>query len=1429
MTQKRNTFSKKNSFGRSVFPEGFLFGTASSAYQYEGAINEAPRGESVWDTFVRKYPERNCYSNADQAVEFYSHYKEDIQRMKDINMDAFRFSISWPRILPLGKKSKGVNQEGINFYNDLIDELLANGITPLATLFHWDTPQALEDEYNGFLSEQAVDDFKDFAALCFEEFGDRVKLWVTLNEPWVYSIGGYDTGRKAPGRASKYMNEAAVAGQSGLEVYTVSHNLLLAHADAVEVFRNNPKCKDGKIGIAHCPVWFEPYDSNCPDDKEACERAMEFMFGWHMDPTVYGDYPEVMKKSIGKRLPSFTTSQSKKLRGSFDFVGVNYYSAFYVKSIPEVDHNTPNWRSDARIEWRNNCEWNAGYGVRYGLFYVDYNNGLKRFPKMSAMWFKEFLKREEEIEESEKEEYLLKSAMKKKRFLLATEKIKDGSNGSIADDSYNLYKEDVDLLHQIGFDAYRFSISWSRILPRGDLKGGINQAGIDYYNNLINLLLSKGVKPFVTIFHWDLPEALEHAYGGFLGSEIVNDFRDYAELCFQKFGDRVKHWTTLNEPFTVVHEGYTTGEKAPGRCSSFTNPKCFGGDGATEPYIVGHNFLLAHGAAVKIYREKYQAIQKGKIGIALNTVWHYPYSDSHADKLAAARATAFTFDYFLEPIVYGRYPADMVNYVKGGRLPTFTPEESSMLKGSYDFVGVNYYSSFYVKDVPCATENITMNTDSCVSIVGERNGVPIGPAAGSDWLLIYPEGIRDLLLHAKLKFNDPALYVTENGVDEASIGEIFLNDDLRIDYYAHHLKMVSDAILMGVNVKGYFAWSLMDNFEWSEGYTVRFGLVFVNFEDGRKRYLKKSAKWFMRLLKREYNGTRQKVAVRSSRPRLRRNDFPEDFIFGSATSAYQCEGAAHEDGRGPSIWDTYSEEFPEKIMDGSNGSVADDSYYLYKEDVNLLHQIGFNAYRFSISWSRILPRGNLKGGINQAGINYYNNLINQLLLKGVKPYVTIFHWDLPEALEVAYGGFLGAEIVNDFRDYAELCFQKFGDRVKHWMTLNEPFTVVKQGYLTGEKAPGRCSSFTNPNCLGGDGATEPYIVGHNFLLAHGAAVKVYREKYQLNILVNKGTNVRHENNYKHPGGKLKDGVNKEGVQFYKDLIDELLANDIQPSMTLYHWDHPQSLEDEYGGFLSPKIVEDFRDFAKVCFEEFGDKVKMWTTINEPYIMTIAGYDQGNKAAGRCSKWVSEKCHAGDSSTEPYIVSHNVLLAHAAAVDEFRKCKKTSADGQIGIVLSPRWFEPYHSDSTDDKEAAERALAFEFGWHLDPVIHGDYPEIVKKYAGKKLPSFTLEQSNMLKNSSDFVGINYYTARFASHLPHIDPAKPRFKTDHYVEWKLTNHSGHIIGPGVGSVGYSRLDAVYELRNGVCASLVRFSPFHVDLHNITEAVGKPGSPGR
>ncbi|CAJ1952333.1 unnamed protein product [Sphenostylis stenocarpa] len=230
---------------------------------------------------------------------------------------------------------------------------------------------------------------------------------------------------------------------------------------------------------------------------------------------------------------------------------------------------------------------------------------------------------------------------------------------------------------------------------------------------------------------------------------------------------------------------------------------------------------------------------------------------------------------------------------------------------------------------------------------------------------------------------------------------------------------------------------------------------------------------------------------------LNRSSFPQDFIFGTASSSYQYEGAAYVGGRGPSIWDTYTHDYSDKIKDRSNGDVAIDEYHRYKEDVEIMKDMNLDAYRFSISWSRILPKGKVKGGVNKEGINYYNNLINELLAKGLQPFVTIFHWDLPQSLEDEYGGFLSPNIVKDFQDYAELCFKEFGDRVKYWLTLNEPWTFSKHGYAEGATAPGRCSPWQNLNCTGGDSATEPYIVAHNQLLAHAAAVNIYRTKYQV--------------------------------------------------------------------------------------------------------------------------------------------------------------------------------------------------------------------------------------------------------------------------------------------------------------------------------------------
>ncbi|KAK1683796.1 hypothetical protein QYE76_044644 [Lolium multiflorum] len=434
------------------------------------------------------------------------------------------------------------------------------------------------------------------------------------------------------------------------------------------------------------------------------------------------------------------------------------------------------------------------------------------------------------------------------------DKIADKSNGDVADDSYHLYKEDVRLMMDMGMDAYRFSISWTRILPRGTLKGGVNREGVKYYNNLIDELLSGGVQPFVTLFHWDSPQTLEDKYGGFLNPSIINDYKDYAEVCFREFGDRVKHWITFNEPTQFCVGGYASGTSAPGRCSPWEKGKCSAGDSGREPYTAGHHLLLAHAAVVRLYKEKYQVVQKGEIGITLVSSWYVPFSRSNSDSDAAIRAIDFNLGWFMDPLARGDYPQSMRALV-GNRLPRFSKEQSELLKGAFDFIGLNYYTSSYAGNLP-PTNGLksSYNTDARANVTSVRNGVPIGPRAASPWLYIYPRGLRELVLYIKDNYGNPAIYITENGVDEANDKSLPLEESLkdyaRIEYHHKHLIALMSAIRDGANVKGYFAWSLLDDFEWSSGYTVRFGLNFVDYNDGLKRYPKLSAHWFKKFLKR---------------------------------------------------------------------------------------------------------------------------------------------------------------------------------------------------------------------------------------------------------------------------------------------------------------------------------------------------------------------------------------------------------------------------------------------------------------------------------------------------------------------------------------------------------------------------------------------------
>ncbi|KAL0683545.1 hypothetical protein Bca4012_050393 [Brassica carinata] len=338
--------STELTFSRANFPEGFIFGTSTAAFQVEGAVHEGCRGPSMWDTYTKKFPH--------------------------------------------GRMEKGISKAGVQFYHDLIDELLKNEITPLVTVFHWDTPQDLEDEYGGFLSDRIITDYTEYANFTFQEYGHKVKHWITFNEPWVFSRAGYDIGKTAPGRCSKYIKEHGDLchdGRSGHEAYIVSHNMLLAHADAVEAFRKCDKCKGGKIGIAHTPAWFdqneltdEPHKLSEEEHATPATNLIDFVLGWHLNPTTYGDYPQSMKDHVGDRLPEFTEAQKNKLKNSADFVGINYYYSLFALHGEEQDPSKPSWQSDSLIDYepRYVDRFNA-FTIKPDVAKVDvYSNGLRR-------------------------------------------------------------------------------------------------------------------------------------------------------------------------------------------------------------------------------------------------------------------------------------------------------------------------------------------------------------------------------------------------------------------------------------------------------------------------------------------------------------------------------------------------------------------------------------------------------------------------------------------------------------------------------------------------------------------------------------------------------------------------------------------------------------------------------------------------------------------------------------------------------------------------------------------------------------------------------------------------------------------------------------------------------------------------------------------
>lgn len=400
------------------------------------------------------------------------------------------------------------------------------------------------------------------------------------------------------------------------------------------------------------------------------------------------------------------------------------------------------------------------------------------------------------------------------RFAHTPGRIEDGSTGDVACDHYRRYEEDVELLSELGAGAYRFSISWSRVMPGG--RGAVNAKGLDFYSRLVDRLLARGIAPLATIYHWDLPAALDDA-GGWLNRDIADWFAEYTRVVARALGDRVPMWATLNEPWVVADAGYLHGVHAPGHRSLFETPR------------VSHNLLRAHGAGVVAFRSECRQ----RIGLVVNIEPKYAASASADAVAAAARADAYMNRQYLDPACLGRYPDEMPE-IFGDAWPEPDARDLALIRQPIDFLGINYYTRAVVA------------ADASAAPLRARSVRQAGALHTETGWEVFPEALTRCLVWVKERYGGIPLYITENGAafaDPPAAAGGAVDDALRVDYLRAHLLAARAAIARGVDLRGYFAWSLLDNFEWSCGFSKRFGIIHVDYAT-QKRTVKRSGEFY---------------------------------------------------------------------------------------------------------------------------------------------------------------------------------------------------------------------------------------------------------------------------------------------------------------------------------------------------------------------------------------------------------------------------------------------------------------------------------------------------------------------------------------------------------------------------------------------------------
>ncbi|PND36598.1 beta-glucosidase [Paucibacter aquatile] len=404
------------------------------------------------------------------------------------------------------------------------------------------------------------------------------------------------------------------------------------------------------------------------------------------------------------------------------------------------------------------------------------------------------------------------------RFCSEPGRIRDGSSGAVACDHYHRWPEDLDMAKQLGVNAYRFSIAWPRLLPQG--RGAVNEKGLDFYSRLVDGMLERGLQPWATLYHWDLPQALQEQ-GGWANRATVDAFLEYTELVTRRLGDRVKHWITHNEPYCTAFLGNFEGNHAPGLKDHKT------------ALLVCHHLLLSHGRAVPLIK---RLVPDANVGITLSLHPISPASDSVEDAAAAIRHDGLRNRWFLDPLHGRGYPEDVLALL-GSDAPQLLSNDLREIATPTDFLGVNYYFPERIENAPGVAPIATR--------VVETHGVE---RTAFGWE-VDPEGMVTLLTRIQRDYAPNCVYLTENGstFEDELLPDGRVEDVQRRSYLQRHLAAAQRAMAAGVPLKGYFAWSLLDNFEWAEGYLRRFGLAYVDFET-QQRTLKASGQWYAQFL-----------------------------------------------------------------------------------------------------------------------------------------------------------------------------------------------------------------------------------------------------------------------------------------------------------------------------------------------------------------------------------------------------------------------------------------------------------------------------------------------------------------------------------------------------------------------------------------------------